>query len=455
MPRTTHAIPKYRRRRGSKYASGRREVDQAVVTIDGYDHYLGPHGTKASKVAYDRLIGEWLAGGRELLQEDTPQITVAELCAAYWKFAKKYYVKRDKCTGVAPAIKCALRYVLAWYKELPVDEFGPKKLKAIREQMIADNLSRKYINDHIDRIKRMTKWGVGEELVSPQVYQRLRAVSSLAKGKSQARETARIKPVADEIIESTLPHLPQVVADMVQVQRLLGARPGDICEMRPMDIEIREDVWLYRPAAYKTEHLEKGHEERILFIGPRGQGILNPYLEREPDQYCFQPRQSEQLRLRQRHRVRRTPLGQGNRPGTNRKRSPKRSAGAKYPTYKNDLVFGPGRAIRSGDWKLIERYPTPHGLERRFELFNLRSDPSESKNLAESDPDRVRSLRHELATWQKSVGIATYDELAYPAFKTLEKEFCHLGLVVASHQDVIAEPSINELLPQTQTFQSN
>ena len=49
--RTCHvslpAVPKYRRHR----ASG-----QAVVTLSGQDFYLGPHGTKASKQEYDRLI---------------------------------------------------------------------------------------------------------------------------------------------------------------------------------------------------------------------------------------------------------------------------------------------------------------------------------------------------------------------------------------------------------------
>jgi hypothetical protein len=56
MPRLIHSTPRYRRHR----ASG-----QAVVTLDGVDHYLGRYGTKASKNEYDRLVGEWLARKRE------------------------------------------------------------------------------------------------------------------------------------------------------------------------------------------------------------------------------------------------------------------------------------------------------------------------------------------------------------------------------------------------------
>ncbi|HOW72930.1 MAG TPA: hypothetical protein PKY77_20205 [Phycisphaerae bacterium] len=38
--------------------------DQAVVTIDGKDFYLGPYDTPESRSKYDRLIAMWLAGGR-------------------------------------------------------------------------------------------------------------------------------------------------------------------------------------------------------------------------------------------------------------------------------------------------------------------------------------------------------------------------------------------------------
>ena len=55
MPRLTTATPKYRYHK----ASG-----QAVVTIQAKDHNPGPYGTKASKLEYDRFVGEWLAAGR-------------------------------------------------------------------------------------------------------------------------------------------------------------------------------------------------------------------------------------------------------------------------------------------------------------------------------------------------------------------------------------------------------
>jgi len=39
-------------------------VGNAVVTIQGKDHYLGRHGFSRSKTEYNRLSAEWLSAGR-------------------------------------------------------------------------------------------------------------------------------------------------------------------------------------------------------------------------------------------------------------------------------------------------------------------------------------------------------------------------------------------------------
>ena len=79
-------VPSYRRHK----ATG-----QAVVTIGGKDHYLGKHGTAASRREYNRLIAEWLSSGH-IASED---LTVTQLISAYWKHVKGYYVKNGKPTS--------------------------------------------------------------------------------------------------------------------------------------------------------------------------------------------------------------------------------------------------------------------------------------------------------------------------------------------------------------------
>jgi arylsulfatase A-like enzyme len=77
---------------------------------------------------------------------------------------------------------------------------------------------------------------------------------------------------------------------------------------------------------------------------------------------------------------------------------PERSLCWHYPHYGNQ-GGAPGAAIRRGDWKLI------HWFENdRYELYNLRTDLSETTNLATQEPERVKALLTELQAWQKDVG---------------------------------------------------
>jgi hypothetical protein len=78
---------------------------------------------------------------------------------------------------------------------------------------------------------------VAEELVPPSVYHGLQAVSGLKKGRTEARETCPIRPVAEEHVEAVLPMRTPPVRAMVQVQRLSGMRPCEVVIMRPCDID--------------------------------------------------------------------------------------------------------------------------------------------------------------------------------------------------------------------------
>ena len=119
------SLPKYAKHK----ASGK-----AVVRLNGTDIYLGPHGTKTSKLEYDRVIGEWLANGRMLpsKRNEHESITVAQLSALYLRFAMSYYVKNGKQTNEVSCIKAALKYLNESYSTTVANEFGPLSLEAVR-----------------------------------------------------------------------------------------------------------------------------------------------------------------------------------------------------------------------------------------------------------------------------------------------------------------------------------
>lgn len=195
--------------------------------------------------------------------------------------------------------------------------------------MIDDGVCRGTINKRVDAIRRVFRWAVAEELVPSDALHGLLAVSGLREGRTTAPDHPAVEPVPEADIQATLPHLSEVVADMVRFQRATGCRPAECSIIRPGDVDRSGEVWEYRPRRYKTQHHGK-KQKRVIFIGPTAQAILAPYLLREADAYCFSPIDAEKSRLAERHAKRKTPAGYGNRIGTNRKSKPKRTAGDCY-----------------------------------------------------------------------------------------------------------------------------
>ncbi len=274
MPKLVHATPKYRLHRPS---------GQAVVTLNGRDFYLGPWRSTASRAEYDRLIGEWLANGRRLPIASC-DLTIVELVSRYWDVARTYYVKHGRPTAEQAGIRVALRCLREGYSDTLACDFGPRSLVAIQVRLVAAGHCRKYVNESVARIKRCFKWAVRSELVPVTVYQALLTVSGLAEGKTSAIDHPPIGPVPREVFEATLPHMPRCLADLLRLQLHCAMRPGEVCALRPADLDISGDIWIYVPREHKMEHT--GRQRRIL-IGPRGQNVLRPYLLRAPEEHCF------------------------------------------------------------------------------------------------------------------------------------------------------------------------
>ena len=79
--------------------------------------------------------------------------------------------------------KTAIGYLVETYGELSGNEFSPKKLKAVRSQMVkAGTLCRNTVNKYTKYIKRIFSWGVEEELVNANIGLGLRAVKALREG---------------------------------------------------------------------------------------------------------------------------------------------------------------------------------------------------------------------------------------------------------------------------------
>lgn len=320
MPKLGNRLPKYRKHKVS---------GQAVVTLNRSDHYLGDYGSQQSHAAYERLIGQWLASGRQLpaTKQKTP-LKICELVQRYHTHEVASRKSADRTAQPASSIHPAIMALAELHGDGEVDLFGPTALKALRQRFVAKGNSRRYANDNISRIRRVFRWGVSEELVAEQTYRRLMTLDGLRRGQTEAPDSNGVQPIDDATVLATLPGLQPTVGDIVRIQRLSGARPIEVCIMRPVDIDRSDPIWRYTPHQHKTEHYDK---ERIIAIGPNAQAILQPYLTREPQNYCFNPQEVVAQQRRQRHAERVTPLSCGCKPHPHA-REGRRPAGQHYTT---------------------------------------------------------------------------------------------------------------------------
>jgi integrase len=361
MPRRRNLTPTYRfhRQSGQAVADFHDPLAGRKRTVS-----LGKWESPDSRHAHARLCGE-VAGGRTA--PSLTALSVNELLVAYLAHATAYYVKDGKTTDEVWCIKSAIKAVRELYGHVPVDRFGPAALEAVRGRVVELGWARSTVHKQVGRVRRVFRWGVAKQLVPPAVLVGLEAVAPLKKGRSAARETPPVLPVADADVEATLPHLSGVVAAMVRVQRLTGMRPQEVCRLRPCDLDRSGAVWVYAPVGHKTEHLCR---TRRVLIGPRAQAVLGPFLARDPEGYCFDPRAAV-AELRAKQKAGRAARGGG---GGNRKpaaTAPKRVARGWYTTgtYRQAVRRG---CVRAGVtvWEpnqLRHAYATAvrreHGLE--------------------------------------------------------------------------------------------
>jgi integrase len=267
MPRSR--VPSYRLHKPS---------GQAVVTIrdatgERRDVYLGTHNSPESRREYARILAELATGpaappavpaGRRL--------TVDEVLLAFWLHAERHYRTHDgNPTTEVEEIRRSILPLRKLYGHTPAAEFGPKAVAAVRQEMIAAGWCRTLINRRMERIKRVFRWAAAEELVPVTVYQSLRTLAGLQKGRTAARESEAVKPVDPKHVADTLPHLSRHVRAMVQLQQLTGMRPGEVCGLTFDQVDRSEELWVYRPARHKTAHRGK---PRAVPLGPKARALL-------------------------------------------------------------------------------------------------------------------------------------------------------------------------------------
>jgi hypothetical protein len=181
---------------------------------------MGVYGSPESREKYAHLIAEWLE------KNDEPQcrstLTIEQLALAYLEHAKGYYVKHNEETDHVYKVRAGLRLLIQLHRCESASDFAPRKFKCLQQVLVDRRRSRTYINDLVGVIKRCFKWGASEELVPVRVFEGLRTVDGLRRGRSAARETEAVQPVSRVDVDAVLPYVSKPIAAMIELQLLTG-----------------------------------------------------------------------------------------------------------------------------------------------------------------------------------------------------------------------------------------
>jgi len=324
-----------------------------------------PHKVLSFKTPYEAV--------KELINP-TNTYTISELLQRYRAYAKRI-TKKVNNNGEHPDFVFIdrVKQFLLPYKDWPIGDFGPDELFAV-QQALQDcqytqgkkpkRYTRRGINDTINWLRRIWKWGMGRSLVTAEQLQSLEEVRSLRIGTTEAPDNPKRNRVTEEECEKVLKHLGSVVSDMLKLIWHTGMRPNEVCSMRPCDIlRDNDQCWLYIPGSdqspvgkHKTMRFNR---VRVIPLAGECQDILCKRIhDFDSKDYIFSPAETMHELILKKSEQRKTPLSCGNRPGSNRKEHPMIRPGEKYDH--NTLRRACQRACRRAG---VETF-TPYDLRR-------------------------------------------------------------------------------------------
>jgi integrase len=339
MPRTKRGTPPSYRR----HSSGQACVTVRDLTGHRREILLGAWNSPESKAEYARVINALAAHqGRLAVAQHCASafgdLTINELLVAFWQHAEQHYRHLDgRPTGELGNFQHALRPLRQLYGRTLAREFDSLALEAIQQELVrGGDLARTTINARVNRIRRFFRWAVRKKLIPGEVLLSLQAVPGLQRGRTVARETEGVRPVAWGQVEATLPFMPRPVAAMVHVQWLCGCRAGEVVLMRGCDLTPGDPNWVFQPKLHKNAW--RGKPRKIL-LGPQAQEVVKPFLRPNLEEFLFRPCDAtveHHARRTAQRRSKRTPSELGRQ----RRQAPRRQPGPCYDrrSYRQAVV---------------------------------------------------------------------------------------------------------------------
>ncbi len=121
----------------------------------------------------------------------------------------------------------------------------------------------------------------------------MQAIAPLLAGRTEAHDNAPRTAVADSDIRAVQEIVSPLVKDLIELQRLIGARSGELLSLTTGMIDRSGPVWLAKLVNHKNIH---HGQARTLAIGPKAQLILTKYLLADTSKPVFEIRRDAYCR---------------------------------------------------------------------------------------------------------------------------------------------------------------
>ena len=276
--RATRRVPKLCKHR-SRSGQVRGYVTDPRI---GREIYLGIYDSPECGDAYAAWRREYLSGTLPPVSaisaapaRRTSARFVADLLALYLVESRRLYRCADgtQSSEGKHYEKLIRRMDSMGFGLLPLERFGRTELIAIRDQMIADKVTRHYIVGTLARVVRIFKFAESRDLVPIDQVVRLSTLPPmrLTEGKSE-REVSGVRP--SQIVR-LYRHLAPHWQAMMAFHSYTGCRAENAITIRLDEIDMTRTPWIYTPSQSKSTWRGK---KLSIRIGPRARDAISPHL---------------------------------------------------------------------------------------------------------------------------------------------------------------------------------
>jgi integrase len=268
----------------------RHSSGQARVNHKGRDHYLGPYDSDEARQNYAHLIKQLAEQPRQVPTRPAGSLLVAEAVELWLADEGQRY------RGVeADHYRRSLAVLVEVAGAVRTADFGVADLERVRKAMNAKGWSAAVINRRVVRVRTVWRWLERQGHAPRGSWDHLRSLPGVPRHDGRFRHSKPRQAASWLDLARVCRKAPRQVRAMLLLGWFTGARPGELCQVRPADIDRTDpECWVFRPRTHKNAW--RG-QCRVIPLGPVCRKVLAPFLADARDaDHLFVP--SDRCRVR-------------------------------------------------------------------------------------------------------------------------------------------------------------